>query len=290
MTKNGLPDFHLHTMLSDGTDTPAELLAKVKEAGIEYFSITDHDSIIGGSAIRPYLKEDDPRFITGVEFSCKDSEGKYHILGYGYNPEAQPIKDVVNMGHGYRIKKAKARVEYLKEKYNFDFPKEELEEFFSLSNPGKPHLGNMMVKHGYAASKEEAIRDFIDGVHFKSEYVKPEEAIAGIIGAGGIPVLAHPFYGSGDQLILGEEMEQRLRKLIDYGLQGIEGFYSGFTEKLRNSALALAEKYNLFVTAGSDYHGKNKLVVLGDTGIDENTVYPEGLNRFLEEVKVRCIN
>ena len=154
----------------------------------------------------------------------------------------------------------------------------------ALDNPGKPHIGNMMVKYGYAESKEKAIKDYINGVRFKSEYVRPEEAIEGILMSGGIPILAHPTFGDGDQIIMGEEMDHRIRKLMNFGLKGLEVFYSGFTDKIRNELLAFAEKNDLYVTAGSDYHGTNKLVVLGDTGLDEFSDYPEGLNRFLKDV------
>ena len=84
-----------------------------------------------------------------------------------------------------------------------------------------------------------------------------------------------------------DDMENRLRRLIGFGLRGIEAFYSGFSEKLRRDAIMLAEKYDLFVTAGSDYHGKNKLVNLGDTGLDEQFSRPEGLLRFLERFRDR---
>ena len=92
-----------------------------------------------------------------------------------------------------------------------------------------------------------------------------------------MPVLAHPFYGSGDQLILGMEMEERLQKLIRFGLEGAEAYYSGFTDKLTRIMLGLAEKYNLYVTAGSDYHGTNKLVRIGETGLEQTSERPENL-------------
>ena len=142
-----------------------------------------------------------------------------------------------------------------------------------------------MVRYGYARSKEEAIKDYINKLHFRSEYVRPEEAIAGILRSGGIPVLAHPVYGSGDQLILGDEMDARLRRLMDFGLRGVEAYYSGFTAKLREQMLAFASQYGLYVTAGSDYHGANKLVALGDTGLGGPDEWPEGLRRFLADVK-----
>jgi len=64
-------------------------------------------------------------------------------------------------------------------------------------------------------------------------------------------VLAHPAYGSGDQLILGDELEERVEHLINFGLEGLEACYSGFPEKLRRSTIALADRHSLYVTAGA---------------------------------------
>ncbi len=275
-------DLHMHSTVSDGTDTPTDLLKKVKEAGIDVFSVTDHDAVKSGSIIREILRPGDPVFISGAEFSCKDENGKYHILGYGFESENKRINALVDRAHALRMKKVTARLEFLREEFGFTFPKEEIYHLFLLDNPGKPHIGNLMVKYGYAETKEDAIKRFINKKRFKSEYLSPTETISGILAAGGIPVLAHPFYGSGNELIIGDEMNERLRRLIAYGLKGIEAFYSGFPEKLQKDALSLAERFDLLVTAGSDYHGANKLVTLGDTGHCEGSEIPVRLLRFLE--------
>ena len=280
-------DLHMHSSVSDGTDSPEELLARVKDAGIELFALTDHDAVKGCRSIRALRGAGDPAFLCGIEFSCKDELGKYHILGYGFDPDAAAIRQVVELGHSYRMNKLRARLDFLEERFGFRFSEEEKRSLAALDNPGKPHIGNLMVKHGYAPSRGEAIKGYIDKLRFRSEYVRPEEAIAGVLGAGGIPVLAHPLYGSGEELILGEEMDERLRRLRGFGLQGVEAFYSGFTAKLRGQILALAERYDLYITAGSDYHGANKLVPLGDTGLDASGEWPEGLKRFLSEVRGR---
>lgn len=282
---HGRIDLHMHSTVSDGTDTPESLLAKVRETGLTVFSLTDHDSFKGCSVIRPLLTAQDPFFFPGIEFSCKDELGKYHILGYGFDPDSPAIRTVVETGHGYRMKKLQARLDYLESTFGFSFPAEEREKLFALDNPGKPHIGNLMVRCGYCATKEEAIRQYIDGVRFRSDYVRPEEAIAGILGSGGIPVLAHPCYGSGDQLILGEEMDERLRRLMRFGLQGMEAFYSGFSQKLQREMLSFAEQYGLYVTAGSDYHGENKMIPLGDSGLDDLSDAPDGMKRFLIAVR-----
>ena len=139
------------------------------------------------------------------------------------------------------------------------------------------------MRFGYAESKEQAIREFINKLHFRTGYNHPKDAIEAVLGAGGIPVLAHPCYGDGDQLILGGELDERVRRLIGYGLEGLEAFYSGFPEKLRREVLALADRYGLYVTAGSDYHGGNKMIRLADTGLSADAPAPEGLRRFLAD-------
>ena len=277
-------DLHMHSTVSDGTDAPETLLRCVREAGLGLFSLTDHDAIQGCARIMAVRRTDDPVFVSGVEFSCKDEDGKYHILGYGYDPDTEPIQSVVALGHGLRMKKVQMRLDFLKERFGFNFREEDIEALLSLDNPGKPHIGNLMVRYGYAPTKEIAIKEYIDQLRIRSDYVRPERAIQGILASGGIPVLAHPCYGSGDELILGEDLEQRVRRLMGFGLQGVEGYYSGFSEKLLYQVISLAEKYSLYVTAGSDYHGTNKLVKLGSTGFANTAQAPNGLLRFLRAI------
>lgn len=287
MKYHGIIDLHMHSTVSDGTDTPQQILEHVKEAGITLFSVTDHDAVKCSGIIPALLKDGDSQFIPGAEFSCKDGEGQYHILGYAYDPDADSIRQLVEKGHSYRMKKVVQRLDFLKDTFGFTFPEEEVTALLQRDNPGKPHIGNLMVKYGYAETKEQAIKEYINRVHFKSEYISPQEAIESILNSGGIPVLAHPAFGSGDQLILGEEMDRRIRRLIAFGLKGIEAFYSCFSPKIREEMLEIAERYELYITAGSDYHGTNKLISLADTGLDTSKELPLGMQRFLQDVGVR---
>ena len=269
----------MHTTVSDGTDTPEEILSRVTEAGIEVFAVTDHDAVKAGSVIKKLAAATPgaPLFIPGVEFSCRDEAGKYHILGYGFDPDGPEIAVTVNAGHSLRMEKVYARIEFLRTEFGFEFPEEEIEKLLALDNPGKPHIGNLMVKYGYAESRGDAIDRILNRQSFREKHLRPEQAIRGILDAGGIPVLAHPFYGSGDELVMGEEMEERLTRLKGYGLCGIEAYYSGFSPKLIRAALELSERYSLLVTAGSDYHGANKQIELGDTGLDRSSEPPSVL-------------
>ena len=289
MMKTTLPkkiDLHMHTVISDGTDQLSEILHAVKETGIDLFSVTDHDAIKGGAEMPALLSPGDPAFITGVEFSCRDDEGKYHILGYGYDPDGSSINAVVEKGHSLRMEKTQARLDFIRDRYGFEFSEEDVSQLMSLDNPGKPHIGNLMAKYGYAESKDVAIHDYLNKMNFRDAYVRPEEAIEGILGSGGIPVLAHPIYGDGEELILADELETRILRLMNFGLKGVEGFYSGFSDKNVTELIGLAEIFDLYVTAGSDYHGANKLILLGDTSLYDMSAAPRGLWRFLRDVRV----
>ena len=280
-------DLHIHSTVSDGTDTPEEILALVKEAGIGLFALTDHDAIKGCEILRKVLKAGDPQFVTGAEFSCRDDEGQYHILGYGYDPKARSVNGLVEKGHRIRMNKVRARLELLQSKFGFSFPEEELQNLLAQDNPGTPHIANLMAKYGYAKSRDQAMKEYLNKLRVQFGYISPEEAIDAILKGGGIPVLAHPSYGNGDQLILGEDMERRLRRLKDFGLRGMEAFYSGFPERMVRDMLEYSDRYDLLVTAGSDFHGSNKLVKLGDTGLDLGTEFPVRLSRFLEEISAK---
>ncbi|MGN0405014.1 MAG: PHP domain-containing protein [Bariatricus sp.] len=269
------PDLHMHSIYSDGTDTPSSLLQKVKAAGIDLFSLTDHDSCDGCVEMQKVLQPDDPAFIYGVEFSCRDGKGKYHILGYGYDPEKSSIIEAVQITHSARLDKAKNRLKYLEDQYGFVFSEEEQNEFFALENPGKPHLAKMMLARGYVTEKSEAFR-ILGGYHGKERYLSPEEAIDAILFADGIPVLAHGILADGSKVLTEEETEERISRLKVNGLMGVECYYSGFTDLQKNIMLKFAETYNLFVTAGSDYHGANKTVKIGNT----NQPSPEVMQRF----------
>lgn len=277
----------MHTTASDGTDQPAEIIRHVREAGIDLFAVTDHDGIAGALETEKILREyPEPglRFIKGIEFSCRDEEGKYHILGYDYDAENETLQKVVQIAHENRLVKVQARIAFLEEEFGFRFADEDIEKLMQNHNPGKPHIANLMIRYGYAETIEEAMQEYLNKKKFPASYILPEEAIQTILASGGIPVLAHPSYGDGSQLIVGEEIEHRLSRLVDFGLQGIETFYSGFTPKLIAEMLRLSEAFDLYVTAGSDYHGTNKLVPLGDTNLDSMEDAPERLIRFLEKI------
>ena len=104
-------DLHMHSTASDGTDSPEELIENVRNAGIGLFAVTDHDGIAGAVEVEKKLSEqpdNELMFVKGIEFSCRDEGGKYHILGYGYDAGNEALKNVVQEAHENRLSKGGA--------------------------------------------------------------------------------------------------------------------------------------------------------------------------------------
>ncbi|MBO4539571.1 MAG: hypothetical protein J5781_04790, partial [Clostridia bacterium] len=245
-----------------------------------------HESTEGCAIIKKMLDKGDPAFINGVEFSCADEYGKYQILGYGYDPESPQISEIIAKARAYNVNNVTNTLNYLRSEYGFVFSNADREALLSKNNPSKRNVAALMVKYGYATTKNDAIVNYIRKNKTKDDFIRPEEVIHAILKAKGIPVLSHPFYGHGDELFHADEVDKRIKRLVRMGLKGIEAFYSGFTKTLQEELLLFADKYNLYVTAGSDYHGSYKLDRIGDTDLESHPEYPKRLQKFLKKVHV----
>ena len=264
-------DLHLHTTASDGSDTPAELIRKARERGINVIAVTDHDTLVGSNeAIR--LPYEGVKVITGIEFSCQTSgEGGFdcHILGYGFDPDAPILLDAIRHGRQMRLLKLESRLAYLKDEFGISFDESDIEWLHSLNSVARPHLGRLLIAHGYARDMADAMDNYLKGGGFPDDRIDASEAISAIIGAGGIPVYAHPIGGEREKRLTREEVQGRISDLVAVGLQGIECYYSRYSESDEQMLLEIADSKGLLVSGGSDYHGENKTVKLGVLRSDE---------------------
>ncbi len=265
------PDFHIHSDFSDGSDSVEEIVNNVRRAGLDAFSLTDHDAVDGCREIKKFLRDDDAFFINGVEVSSENEYGKFHILGYCFDENKKSVLDVVDFTHSVRMEKAEMRFNFLEEEYGFTFTGEEKKNIISLKNPGKPHFVNLLIKKGFVHDKKQGF-EILSKLRTPHKVLTPSEAIGAISDAGGIPVLAHGILGDGSTVLSEKEITQCVEEMKNDGLMGLECFYSAFSENQKETMLSLAKKYNLLVTAGSDYHGKNKTIRLGDTNSPDNNI------------------
>lgn len=257
-----LIDLHVHSTASDGTCTPRELLEEAATKGIEVLAITDHDTINGVKELPETFK--DVKVIKGVEISA-EFNGILHILGYGVNPNNEKLDQTLSELQDYRLKRNLIMIEKMRS-HGFDITLEELKEVGNDDLIGRPHFASLMIKKGYVDSYDEAFEKYLKkGALFyvDKKRLSPKESIEMILEADGIPVIAHP-YQTG---LSGEDFERLIRELKGYGLAGIEVFYTQHTDEMVEYYLNIARKYDLFVTAGSDYHGYNELKLNGENAV-----------------------
>ena len=260
-------DLHIHTAASDGSDTPAMLAQKVREAGLELFSVTDHDTIAGALAMEALIPEG-VGYIRGIEFSCVSPGGKCHILGYGFDPAHPGFLAALREGAELRREKLERRIAHLREKFGILLTEEELEWLRSLKSPGKPHLGKLLLERGLAPDMNSAIRTFLSGVPGRDR-IDAKTAIDAIRVSGGIAVWAHPLGGEGERRLTEAEFHEKLALLTADGIQGLECRYSRYSSAESELLLTHAHAHGLIATGGSDYHGVNKQgILLGQLGTD----------------------
>lgn len=268
-------DLHMHSSASDGTDRPLCLAEKVKSAGIRIFALTDHDTVAGAEQLTQHLP-DGVRFLPGIEFSCRMSSGKCHILGYGCDTSHPAFQDALAQGAALRRAKLEKRIDFLREK-GMCFPEEELDRLRQIPGVGKPHMGNLMVKYGYALDKQSAIVDTINRCPTKSSRIAAGTAVRAILASGGIPVWAHPLGGEGEPKTGREQFHNMLEELAGCGLMGLECFYSRYPLAYCEKLAAAAQSRGLLISGGSDYHGTNKSIAMGTLNAGDREVPPERL-------------
>jgi 3',5'-nucleoside bisphosphate phosphatase len=265
-------DLHTHSDSSDGSDTPDELIAKARKKQCEYIAITDHDNI--DHVARVTKVPENIRYIPGVEISAEFPK-TLHILGYGFDPGDQVLSTTLKELQVFRKNRNEAMVSNMKAQ-GFDISMDELLREAGGDQIGRPNFASLMLKKGYVQTKQEAFDRYLakgKPLYMEKHRLQPGDAIRLILNAGGIPVMAHP-YQTG---LEGRELEALVKELRDLGLQGIEAYYQKHQPKETQAYLHLAKKYDLLITAGSDYHGKNK------TGVPLGMRVPKSdLRPFLE--------
>lgn len=271
-------DMHLHSNYSDGSDSVSEMVEKLIQANILTFALTDHDSIRGVSELLSYA-HGRARTITGVEFSCMDQSARCHILAYGFDVNDPHIHKLVEKGDILRKKNFENRKNHLEKNHGIFFTEDELAWLFSLPKIGKPHIANILIARGLAKDTQEVIRNYLDGCKDQDERLQAHEVISGILAAGAVPVWAHPLGGEGEDHLGEEEFLSLADTLISYGIKGMECYYSRYTKEEIAFLLNKAEEFHLAVSGGSDYHGSNKTVMLGELQAGECfTVTPDMLS------------
>ena len=256
-------DLHLHSRYSDGSDSVPQLVEKLIASGITTFSLTDHDTVRGIPELLQAAKGR-ARAITGVEFSCLDGGDPCHILAYGFSENDPNILSLVEKGEAMRRKNFENRKNHLERAHGIFFTDEELTWLFSLPKIGKPHIARVLIARGLAKDTDEVIRRYLNGCKSSDIRLSAKEVISAILASGAIPVWAHPLGGEGEDHLSEADFLSLASRLVSYGIKGMECYYSRYNEDEVALLLQQATEFRLAVSGGSDYHGENKTVLLGE--------------------------
>lgn len=263
-------DLHIHTNYSDGTLTPEELVDSAIEVGLDTIAITDHDNVAAYYVAKKYVEENGKqlRIIPGIEINTFYKKQEIHVLGYFMDFENQEFKAMIEKQRKARKVQAQEIAKRLK-KIGLNVSYEDIKKcVIENGSIGRPHIAKAITQKGGTSSITEAYNKYIhDGtsVYVQRKTVTPHEAVEIIYDAGGIPVIAHPCDV--------ENAEELIEELISYGLRGVEAYHRKHTPAMIEYFCSIAEKYDLVITGGSDFHSPS--LYTGQSFLGKNFVPPK---------------
>jgi predicted metal-dependent phosphoesterase TrpH len=264
-------DLHTHSSVSDGTDTPEELVRKAAAAGLDVVALTDHDTFDGLNAAVAEGQRIGVQVLRGMELSCSRGGDSVHLLAYGADPLNADLVAELALVRGGRKGRLTGVLMKLAE---LGVPVSEAEVMAQVGDSpsvGRPHIADAMIKAGHVRDREEAFDRFLaEGgpAHVHRYAIELERGIDLVHGAGGVAVIGHP-WGRGREHVLPPALLSALA--AEHGLDGVEVDHQDHDASTRAQLRTLAAELGLLVTGSSDYHGTGKL----DHDLGCNTTAPE---------------
>jgi hypothetical protein len=258
-------DLHTHTTASDGDLTPLQLVNLAQQNGLAALGVTDHDTVAGLPEAVQAAKRCGLPLAWGVELSADFEHGSLHILGYFIDISNELLLSTCRRMSTSRESRNAAILDRLTE-LGMPATLSELLKYTGDDTAGRPHIADLMVSKGYVADRREAFERYLAKgaeAYVDRERLSPVEAIEVISKAGGVAVLAHPFYTG----LAGEKLSGFVGELKEMGLRGIESHYYDHTSDEREWLEKLAAELELIQSGGSDFHGpeRNK----NDLGLEQ---------------------
>ncbi|MBQ9452824.1 MAG: PHP domain-containing protein [Desulfovibrio sp.] len=249
-------DLHTHSTASDGTDTPAAVVAVAAEAGLASIALTDHDTLAGLEEAQTAGQRLGVEVVRGCEISSGTEFGELHILGLWLPSKAAVLTQKLAWLRQKRQERNQNIVQKLQD-LGLGITMEDVLTVARGESVGRPHIAAALVDKGYVASKKEAFREYLgDGgkAYLPKTVLSPEESVSLLAGLGATVSLAHPML----RKLPSEWLESMIGRLKDCGLTAIEAYHSEHSETQTGYCLALARRFGLGVSGGSDYHGGTK--------------------------------
>jgi predicted metal-dependent phosphoesterase TrpH len=268
-------DLHVHTIYSDGTFSPEEVISMAREKGLAGLAFTDHDNC---DVFFNIEKSDfqDIDIITGIELSSKFKEKDIEILGYFFDYKNKDLQAAVDTSIYHRHKRIEEIVNFLR-KDGIEITLDEVKAKAGGRVLVRPHIARVLLEKGYVGSVKEAfdkylVSDKVEVLH--KTYLSISDIIEIIHSAGGIAVLAHPLYYL--KKMGKKDLDELFNLVVDLKIDGIEVFYpyTNVNKVLIEEVEQFSKDKGLLATGGSDFHGKNKKEnSLGIRAVSEETIF-----------------
>jgi 3',5'-nucleoside bisphosphate phosphatase len=288
-------DLHIHTKASDGALSPIEVIALARRYHLNAIAIADHDTLDGVRAVVdagiPTGIPNDIEFITGVEISADppldyELNGSFHILGYGFQLDHPQLNTVLAEQQAARQNRNPLICEKLQQ-LGVQLTYDELKKRFPDVQLARPHIARLMIEKGYVKTINEAFDRYLhknQSAYVEKKRIGCAHAIQLIHDAGGVSVLAHPFYVDLPSHQTLREFVIHLKKI---GLAGIEAYYPDHSVDCVKTYLALADELDLIITGGTDFHGAIKPDIQIGIGKGDFKVPYHIYEDLLQEIKRR---
>ncbi len=276
-------DLHIHSIYSDGTALPTQLIELAIASELSGLALTDHDTVEGVPETLRLGQEQGLKVLSGVEINAHHRDIPVHILGYGFNPEQPQLKAWLARLQQFRRERNLQILDKLAT-LGISLSLEEVELFSRCGQTGRPHIARLLVTKGYVKNTTQAFAQYLgrEKAAWCSRFTySAAESIAIIHQAGGVAVLAHP--GIIDLTL--KKQPQLIHELAERHLDGLEVHYPRHNKKMMLFFNDLARKYKLLATGGSDYHGDNR--IKGLAGVTTGICPPDSI---IEQVCERINN
>ena len=272
-------DLHIHTYASDGKYSPADVVSAAAACGLDFFSVTDHDSILSTPEACSLAAERGIFSVCGIEISAYEGDVKIHTLGYAFDVNSSILGGFLQNLQKNSFKRGEIILSKLAAfgiKLSFDEAMQNRE--YKNSPLHAMHIARLGAKYGYAQTPFEFYKNFMmpGKVGYCNKFrPTPEEAIEVINAAGGFASLAHP----GRIEMSKSDLYSLILRLRGAGLGGIEAVYSSHTESETAYYKKIAAELGLYVTGGSDSHAMDSSRKIG-------TPYFEADKELAERLKI----
>ncbi|MGN8246494.1 PHP domain-containing protein [Cellulomonas soli] len=275
-------DLHTHSSASDGTDSPAEVVAAAAAAGLDVVALTDHDTTAGWDEAATAARALGVALVRGTEVSARSHGISVHLLSYLQDPTHPALLVELERTRRARLDRARQIVDLLAVDHPLTWD-DVLAQSQDAVVVGRPHIADALVARGVVPDRDAA---FVHLLASRGPYHVPHyapeavDAVQAIRAAGGVPVFAHPGADGRGRVVA----DRVFAELAEAGLAGLEVHHRDHDDAQRARLAALADRLGLLVTGSSDYHGAGKVNRLG-----ENLTAPAVLTAIDEQGSVEVI-